>query len=171
MGTWLAFATLMEQRLADNAAERTQLECVGVIAKWAFCWHHTRISILFLTMITAFLELATMILASNRAYTTDALVRFCRAHPSVALIRFHRAYAATSGGSRERAERAHDYSLVLPCRTWDKKHELADLEQQIYHMIVQQKFYMYVCISRIQVLVQKQIVGIKSLGLAPELTT
>ena len=171
MGTWLAFATLMEQRLADNAAERTQLECVGVIAKWAFCWHHTRISILFLTMITAFLELATMILSSDRAYTTDALVRFCRAHPSVALIRFHRAYATTSGGSRERAERAHDYSLVLPCRKWDNKHEVADLEHQIYHIIVQkEKFYMYVCISRVQVLVQKQIVGIKSLGLAPELT-
>lgn len=31
-------------------------------------------------------------------------------------------------------------------------------------MIVQQKFYMYVCISRVQVLMQNQIVGIKSLG-------
>jgi hypothetical protein len=166
MGTRLALATFMEQCLADNAAERTQLERVGVIAKWAFCWHHTRISTLFLTMVTTFLELATMIISSDRAYTTDALVRFCRAHPSVALIGFHRAYA-TSGGSRERAERAHDYSLVLPCRKWDKKHEVADLDHQIYHMIVQQKFHMYVCVSRVQVLVQKQIVGIKSLGLAP----
>jgi len=110
MGTRLAFATLMEQCLADNAAERTKLEHVGVIAKWAFCWHNTRISALFLTMVTTFLELATMILPSDRAYAADALVRFCRAHPSVALIRFHRAYATTIGGSRERTERAHDFT-------------------------------------------------------------
>jgi hypothetical protein len=38
-------------------------------------------------------------------------------------------------------------------------------------MIAQQKSYMYVCISRVQVLVQKRIVGIKSLGLDLELTT
>jgi hypothetical protein len=49
-------------------------------------------------------------------------------------------------------------SLVLPCRKWDKKIEAVDLEHQIYHMTVQQRFYMYVCISRVQVLVQKQIV-------------
>ena len=92
MGAWLAFAAFMEQRLADNAAERTQLERVGVVAKWALCWHHTRIGALFFTTVGSFLALTTVILAGDRAHTTDALVRFCRA------------YAATSGSSRERAE-------------------------------------------------------------------
>jgi hypothetical protein len=104
MGTRLAFAAFMEQCLADNAAERTQLECVAIVAKWAFCWHHTRISALFLSIVSTFLVLASVILAGHRAHTTYALVRFGRAHPSTALIGFHRAYSTTRGSSSKRAE-------------------------------------------------------------------
>ena len=78
MGTRLAFAAFMEQRLADNAAERTQLERVGVVAKRALCRHHARIiGALFFTTVSTFLVLTAMTLAGDRAYTRDALVRFC----------------------------------------------------------------------------------------------
>jgi len=117
MGTWLAFAAFMEQCLADNAAERPQLERVAVVAKWALCWHHTGIGALILSMASTSLVLATVILAGDRANTTYALVRFCRAYSGTALVGFCRAYATTSGSSSKRAERAHDYSMVVPAGT------------------------------------------------------
>ena len=120
MGTRLAFAAFMEQCLADNAAERTQLERVAVVAKWALCWHHTGIGAFILSMASTFLVVATVILAGDGAYTAYALVRFCRAYSGTALIGFHRAYATTSSSSSERAERAHDYSMVVPCKKWNR---------------------------------------------------
>jgi hypothetical protein len=132
MGTWLAFAAFMEQRLADDAAERAQLERIGIIAEWAFCWHHTGIGILFFGVPRTLLVLTTTILTSDRAYTTTVLLRFCRACSCIALIGFHRVYTATAGGgSREGAERAHDplpgssYKNVRRCKV------ILDIEQRI----------------------------------------
>jgi hypothetical protein len=86
MGTQLTFSTFMEQCLANNGAKQTQLGSVGVITKWAFCWYHMRILALFFTMITTFLEVATMILAGDRAYTADAIVKFFRAYTAAAVF-------------------------------------------------------------------------------------
>ena len=87
MGTRLAFAAFMEQRLADNAAERTQLERVGVVAKRALCRHHARIiGALFFTAIGTFLVLTTMTLAVTGHTPVMLLSDFAAGHNPALLL-------------------------------------------------------------------------------------
>ena len=99
-----AFAGVVEQGLADHAAEGAELEGVGVVAEGALCRHHARVlRALFSggSVGAALLVLAAMALARHGARSAAALVGL--------LVGFHGAHAAR-GGFRERAERAHgDY--------------------------------------------------------------
>lgn len=97
----LAFAGVVEQGLADHAAEGAELEGVGVISEGALCRHHARVlRALFSgsTVGAALLVLATLAGHGARSAAVAALVGL--------LFRFHGAHAA-GGGFRERAERAH----------------------------------------------------------------
>lgn len=103
----LAFAGVVEQGLADHAAEGPELEGVGVVAEGALCRHQARVPFCALfsgggAVGAGLLVLAAMSLARHGARSSAAALVGL-------LVGFHGAHAA-GGGLRERAERAHgDY--------------------------------------------------------------
>jgi hypothetical protein len=100
----LALAGVVEQRLADHAAERPELEGVGVVAEGALGGHQPRV------FGAAFLVVA---LAGHRARAAAVLVGL--------LVGLHGAHAA-GGGLRERAEGAHADSLLRFFLCWLSVH-------------------------------------------------
>ena len=91
MGAGVASAAFVEQRLADHAAERAQLERAGVVAERAPRRHQSGIRALPLSIARAALvPSASLILPGDRAYAADVPVRFRGAHTAAAApVGFH----------------------------------------------------------------------------------
>ena len=90
MGAGVASAAFVEQRLADHAAERAQLERAGVVAERAPRRHQSGIRALPLSIARAALvPSASLILPGDRAYAADVAVRFRWAHAAAAPVGFH----------------------------------------------------------------------------------